>query len=157
MRIVNAVFCTELLAPRRYQTQVEARMVFSKILSDRGHSLTSIGKFLNKNHATVIYYNRNIENLLEQFPHLLRRYSECRESFLTGREPITTLRENQMRPILESLQAKNAVLLKENIEMKNALKKYRKFERIVDLLCNSVRFGDEEVVYNRLNAMLNYK
>ena len=157
MRIVNAVFSTELLNKRRYQSNVEARMVFSKILTERGHSLVSIGKFLNKNHSTIIYYNRHLSDLLEQLPNLFRQYLECRESFSNGREPIVAMREREMKMKLSELKEMSAALSKENIELKIALKKYRRHEKIVDLLCSSVKVGDEVGVYNRINAMLNYR
>ena len=61
--IVEAVFRTDIMSSRRYQSIVEARMVFAKILVDRGHSLSSIGKYINKNHATIIYYNKHLTYL----------------------------------------------------------------------------------------------
>ena len=157
MRIVNAVFGTELLAERRYQSNVEARMVFSKILTERGHSVVSIGRFLNKNHSTIIYYNRNLSNLLEQLPNLFRQYIECKESFSNGREPVVEMREREMKMKLLKLKEMSDTLSKENIELKTALKKYRRHEKIVELLCSSVKVGDESSVYNRINAMLNYR
>lgn len=155
-KIVDSVFSTEIMTPRRYRGTVEARMVFSKILIDRGHTITSIGRYLNRNHATIIYYNRNVSEWLEQYPYLFNKYLECKTSFLENREPIPIFKERDMQSMLMNLQKKVEDLTLEKEGLKGALKKYRKFQRIVDLLHEKVRFGDEEVVYRRIQSMLNH-
>jgi len=155
-RIVDKVFNTDLMNIRRYQSIVEARMVFSKILTDRGHSITALGKYLNKNHSTIIHYNRNVSDWLEQSVSLFNKYMECKDAFLTGREPIKPMtKAAKMADNVEKLTIRVDNLMSEKEYLRISLKKYKRFERIVDLLSERVRFGDEDEVYRRINSMFN--
>jgi hypothetical protein len=155
-RIVDKVFNTDLMNKRRYQSIVEARMVFSKILSDRGHSITTIGKYLNKNHSTIIHYNRNVSDWLEQSVPLFNKYMECKDAFVRGREPIVPMtKQSQMVKRVENLTVMVDNLVSEKEYLRMSLKKYKRFERILDLLSERVRVGDEEEMYRRVNAILN--
>lgn len=153
--IVENVFETEIMKMRRYQTIVEARMVFSKILADRGHSISSIGRYLSKNHATIIYYNRHVADLLEQYPYLFSKYMECKNAFLEGREPIVFLKERDVQMMMNKLRVKVDELIQEKESMRSTMKKYKRFDRIFELLNERAKYIDEDILYNKINAILN--
>lgn len=154
-KIVDTVFSTDIANERRHQPVVEARMVFSKILTDRGHTITSIGRYLNKNHATIIYYNRNIADLLEMYPYLFSKYMECKSSFLENREPVVFFKERKLQGIIHGLMNKVDEVTQERDDLRNILKKYKRFERIIELLHDRNAMLYEDEVYKKINAMLN--
>jgi hypothetical protein len=155
MKIIDLVFDTEILSPHRDQEIVEARMVFSKILIERGHTIVSIGNFLNRNHATIIYYRKQISAWIEQYPNIYSKYKYCKDAFIRNRSPIQISREKNIGEIVIGLRQEVDDLIKQKIELKERLSKYRRMDRIVNLLIERVEEGQEEEVYRKINAMLN--
>jgi hypothetical protein len=153
--IVEAVFRTDIMSSRRYQSIVEARMVFAKILVDRGHSLSSIGKYINKNHATIIYYNKHLTYLLEQYPYLFNKYLQCKNAFLHNREPVIFLKERNVQSMMTKLMEKVDELIREKEELRSTLKSYKRFERIVELLHDKAKHYDDGILYQKINKIFN--
>ena len=61
---------------RKYEF-IEARMIYYKLLRDRGYSLQEIGDTLDKNHATVLH-GINVFNDIKDYDKDLReKYSEA--------------------------------------------------------------------------------
>jgi hypothetical protein len=88
-KIVNDVFLIDLMSSRRERTIVDARKVYSKILRDEGISLESIGKSINKNHATVIHYIKDLHSILSYDKELRDKYIACKNVFIKKRKPIS--------------------------------------------------------------------
>ena len=88
-KIVNDVFLIDLMSNRRERTIVDARKVYSKILRDEGISLESIGKSINKNHATVIHYVKDLHSILSYDKELRDKYVACKNVFIKERKPIS--------------------------------------------------------------------
>ena len=74
---VNTVFGVNILSKCRKRNYVDARMVYAKILRDEKVSYQVIGKSLLKNHASIVYYVRCIDWLLEHDKLLRRKYRHC--------------------------------------------------------------------------------
>ncbi len=79
--IVSHVFQADVFENRRLRPNVNARMVFSKILLDRGVTLTELGRILNKNHATIFHYNKKISFFLEHDFVLRQKYLRCIDEY----------------------------------------------------------------------------
>jgi chromosomal replication initiation ATPase DnaA len=54
--IVSKVFETDIMMKKRTRNNVEARMIYTKILRDELNTFASIGKSINKDHSTMVYY-----------------------------------------------------------------------------------------------------
>ena len=87
IKIVNEVFLVDLTLNNRKRETVDARKVYSKILRDSGYSYEFIGKTINKDHATIIHYIKNIDHLLSYDQALIDKYIVCKNIF-TG-EPVS--------------------------------------------------------------------
>jgi len=74
---VNTVFGVNILSKCRKRNYVDARMVYAKILRDEKISYQVIGKSLLKNHASIVYYVKSIDWLLEHDKLLRRKYRHC--------------------------------------------------------------------------------
>jgi hypothetical protein len=79
--IVNEAFLVDLDIDNRKRETVDARKIYSKILRDSGYSYQAIGKTINKNHATIIHYIKNIEHLLSYDKVLYFKYLACKDVF----------------------------------------------------------------------------
>ena len=53
--IVKSVFNEDVKDKIQRREIVDARMVFSKILRERGYTYASIGRFLKKDHSTIVH------------------------------------------------------------------------------------------------------
>ncbi len=66
----------------RKRNIVERRMVIAHVLRNRvGLTLKQAGNCINKDHATVIHYNKAIENFLVVYPHIKVLYSHAVQSY----------------------------------------------------------------------------
>jgi len=87
-RIVNDVFLVDIEIESRKRDVVDARKVYSKILRDSGYSYELIGKTINKNHATIMHYVKNIEHLISYDQILKNKYVDCKNIFLENKKSI---------------------------------------------------------------------
>ena len=87
-KIVNDVFLVDIDIENRKRDVVDARKVYSKILRDSGYSYESIGKTINKNHATIMHYVKNIEHLMSYDQILRNKYVACKDVFIEKKKSI---------------------------------------------------------------------
>jgi len=71
-----------LKSTNRKRNIVEKRMVIAHVLRNRvGLTLYQVGDCINKDHSTIMYYNKAIENFLVVYPHIKALYSEAVKSY----------------------------------------------------------------------------
>ena len=87
-RIVNDTFLVDIEIESRKRDVVDARKVYSKILRDSGYSYESIGKTINKNHATIMHYVKTIEHLMYYDQILRNKYIACKNVFIKNKKSI---------------------------------------------------------------------
>ena len=81
-QIVNEIFSIDIDSKRRKRSAVDGRKVYAKILRDLGYAYEHIGSTIDKDHATIIHYVNNIENLLEFDSTFKRKYNICSPKWL---------------------------------------------------------------------------
>jgi hypothetical protein len=153
--IVDRVFGEDITIKRRTRNLIDARRVFSKILHDRGYTFSSIGIFLKKDHSTIVHYLGDIDFLLKQEQTLLRKYILCRDTFLKDREILRIIKEKDVVSTIFDLQNENEKLLLERDFVLNLKNKYQRLDKIIDLIDNKVRVGNEDKFEKKLNGLLN--
>jgi hypothetical protein len=87
-RIVNDIFLVDIHSKDRKRGVVDARKVYSKILRDNGYSYELIGETIDKDHATIIHYIKNIEYLLSYDRILADKYVACKNVFIKKKKSI---------------------------------------------------------------------
>ena len=60
--IIKSVFNEDVKDITRRREIVDARIVFSKILRERGYTHSAIGRFLRKDHSTILSYMRSMQS-----------------------------------------------------------------------------------------------
>jgi len=132
--IVDTIFDVNIANTVRKKDYVEARMVFTKILRDRGVTFVTIGKFLDKNHSTVLNYMSNFDNYFND-QSLKKKYVVCREAFF------------QKRPIDK--------LYLEKDKLSSIESKYKRFKNILDVMNERTPYGKENVLEKKIISFLN--
>lgn len=132
--IVNTIFDVDITNTKRKKNNVEARMVFAKILHDRGATLVSIARFLDKNHCSIINYMNNFDVYFSE-QQLKKKYVVCREAFF------------QKRPVDKLYIEKDKLSAIES--------KYKRFKNILDIMNERTPYGKEDVLEKKIISFLN--
>jgi hypothetical protein len=156
-KIIEDEFCVEdLVTTSRTRKNVNARMIYSKILKDRGHTYSSIGKSIRKDHATIIHYVCNAELFIRYEADLRERYIRSRSMFLENREPM--FKNPTQRDLLNKIAALNNQIEIYEIEKQKLVEKQRKLDRlnsIMQLLSDNLPNGHEHNVEIKIRRILN--
>lgn len=121
-QIVSNEFQVDVSSLRRTRVHVDARLVYSYILRNRGLGLSKIGKSINKNHATVLYLLNNAPSYLEQDPDLKTKYDSCLLMFENHHCHVYDLTMPELQKAYVKLQADYDLILEENNQLKEKLK-----------------------------------
>ena len=154
--IVKSVFDEDVKDKIQRREIVDARMVFSKILRERGYTYASIGRFLKKDHSTVINYMRNVYSLLTQVNGLMAKYIVCRDLFLIDKEVLYINKEekdNKLSIISLNNQIEKLILERESVTRMET--KYKRIEDILSIIDKKTPNGKEKFILKKVNLMFN--
>lgn len=154
--IVKSVFNEDVKDKIQRREIVDARMVFSKILRERGYTYASIGRFLKKDHSTIINYMRNVYSLLTQVNGLMAKYIICRDLFLIDKEVLYINKEekdNKLSIISLNNQIEKLILERENVTRMET--KYKRIEDILSIIDKKTPNGKEKFILKKVNLMFN--
>jgi hypothetical protein len=155
-KIVEDVFEVSLMDKKRLMTLVDARMVFSKILRDRGHTFVSIAKFLEKDHTTIMNYMDKVVYLLKQDDRLFENYMICKDSFLENRdELIDEIKDKDLHMKIARVNIQLDKLISERNQVFEMDRKNKRFKYIIELLNKRVPAGREAHIENKIMQLLN--
>jgi hypothetical protein len=154
-QIVEERFNKKIISKGRYRENVDARMVFSKILRERGHTYKSIGQYLYKDHSTIIHYVEQATNIFKTDKKLMDFYIECRNKFLENREPIVLHTDRDL--VREVLSLRNQIddLISQYESIKEIEKKYERLNGIINLINLRTPVGSENLIKRKINEMFN--
>jgi len=155
-KIVEGVFEVSLMDKKRLMILVDARMVFSKILRDRGHTFVSIAKFLKKDHTTIMNYMDKVVYLLKQDDRLFENYMICKDSFLENRdEVIDEIKDKDLHMKIARVNIQLDKLISERNQVFEMDRKNKRFKYIIELLNKRVPAGREAHIENKIMQLLN--
>ncbi|MDA8960237.1 hypothetical protein N9F13_02380 [Akkermansiaceae bacterium] len=80
-RICEKHFHCDLKSKSRKANNVNAKMAFGTLLRKRGYTFDKVGGFINKHHATIIHYQRNIDMYLLTDDIFNERYQRVSDEF----------------------------------------------------------------------------
>ena len=117
----------QLFSKNRKRDLVEKRMVLSYILrKSLGMTYHKIGKVLNKNHASILYSVKNIENFLIVYPHIRELYNIADEVLLEHKEDLIEFYNSPIRTQIEREKKLVEILLDNNNILKSKIKHLKK-------------------------------
>lgn len=158
--IVNRKFGLDINYETRKRDYVNARLVYAKILRERGYTFESIAHSIGKDHATVIYYVKCALNIFKQDRFLEKKYNECRTSFFGDIDPMLnpsseemlTERVQTLTQEVETLTKRNEIL---EFELNEKKKTFRRLNRIINLIEERTHYGKEEIIEKKIREMFN--
>jgi len=118
-KIVNAEMLVNIQCKSRTTRHIDARLIFSYILYERGVTYQRIADHLQKNHATIINAVRNAKNYLKNEPDLYRRYKMCKTIFENNNHPVVEYTYEELLKSYFDLEEKYNKLEDELLEIKN--------------------------------------
>jgi hypothetical protein len=153
--IIEEAFNVKIMAKGRYRETVDARMVFAKILRERGHIFKSIGVYLKKDHSTIVHFVQQAPNIFKTDKKLMDLYLECRNKFIENREPIVLHTDRDL--VREVLSLRNQIddLISQYETIKEIEKKYERLNGIINLIELRTPVGSENLIKKKINEMFN--
>ena len=74
---VTGISKDELTSKARHRPIVEGRYLFAYIIKKKTNlTLNQIGKLLNKDHCSIIFYNKQMDNYIKSDKHLINMYNK---------------------------------------------------------------------------------
>lgn len=159
-KIINHKFGLDINVDTRKRDFVNARLVYAKILRERGYTFEAIARSINKDHATIIYYVRCAMHIFMQDRFLEKKYSECRGLFFGTIDPTASVSNEEMlaervSTLMEQvnkLTAENELL---NYEIDEKVKRFKRINKIINLIEERTHYGKEELVERKVREMFN--
>lgn len=159
-KIINQKFGVDINTNTRKRDFVNARLVYAKILRERGYTFESIARSINRDHATIIYYVRCAMHIFMQDKFLEKKYVECKELLFGSIDPTTIVSNEQVIPEdfsnlmsqINSLTAENDTL---KYEIDERVKRFKRINRIINLIEERTHYGKEELVERKIREMFN--
>jgi hypothetical protein len=125
----------------------------------RGYSLSSIGRMLVKNHATIIHYLKNVEWYMKTDAEFRENFNNVYQDTYLDDKSIHLLDTDALIKEVFSLRKENKSLhllveglKKEQLESK---RERGRFSTIFEMVRQRTREGSEEQVLKKLNHMYN--
>ena len=154
--IVSKVFDTNINIKTRKRNNVEARMIFSKILREDRKTFQYIGNAINKDHATVMYYVNQASVLIKQSIELSDKYLECKNCYIDNLDVVLPqMKYDELKnEVLELKLLINQLTIERN-EIIKVQEKYNRIKKIINLVAERTHVGKEEFIERKINQMFN--
>jgi hypothetical protein len=157
-QIVELVTGVKIIENNRKREVIDARMIYAKILRERGASLVSIGMTINKDHTTIIHYLRTMDSLLITDREVIRKYIKSKELLLLDEQDLNLLNGNdtvselsRLKETLEISEKKVKLLQDENERLNREMERFRGILKIID---EATPIGQEKIVERKIKRML---
>jgi hypothetical protein len=157
-QIVELVTGVKIIENNRKREVIDARMIYAKILRERGASLVSIGMTINKDHTTIIHYLRTMDSLLITDREVIRKYIKSKELLLLDEQDLNLLNGNdtvselsRLKETLEISEKKVKLLQDENEKLNREMERFRGILKIID---EATPMGQEKIVERKIKRML---
>lgn len=149
--IVSEAFKVEIVKKTNKREAVNARKIFSKILSDRGYTRSEIGRYLKKDHSSIVHYMYDVDDMIKYTDGMAEKYVHCKNTF-TNVVTETTDEENKN---IVSLKVRIDELLLDRERLNKKIEKYERIKNIIDMIDCRTPIGKEFLVYKKINFMFN--
>lgn len=149
--IVNEKFNVEITKRTNKRDAVTARKIFSKILIDKGYTRSEVGKYLKKDHSSIVYYMNDVHWLIKYSPEIEEMYLQCKEDFSN----VTGSTKDEERKSVVSLKVRIDELLLEREQLEQKINRYERIKKIIELVDVRTPIGKEYFIYKKINLMYN--
>ena len=153
--IINDEFKVNIMEKTRKREVVRGRMVFTKIMFDKGFGYTEIGRFLRKTHATVMRYLENFPIDYEYNYQFRQAYTKCYDIFYLAVDPLYEYTNIELLMEIYAIRHRLKTLLglrHADIEhLDKAMDADKRMKKIFDIVRENTPYGSEERVAHELS------
>ena len=153
--IISNTTGTDIMNKSRYRNIVDARIVFSKIIRERGYTYSSIGRYLSKDHSTIIHYICECNSLIQTDDKMMETYINCRNKFLEDKDALLTYTDKDAVKEMIILKMDIEKLIDKNNKLKESQNKYNRLSEIINLIDERTPEGQEHAIKKELIRMFN--
>lgn len=129
-----------------------ARVIYVSLIKDKGYSLNQIGAPIGKDHATILYYYAQFEQIFKTDASFRINYKKCYDVF-TNAENDTYYKDAKNEILSLNITLDCIKKEKELLALEN--KRNERLKEMIEILRVRVPHGKEEFVCQKLNVMLN--
>lgn len=153
--IISDTTGINIMDKNRFRQVVDARIVFSKIIRERGYTFSSIARYLSKDHTTIIHYICECNSLIQTNDKIMETYLICRDKFLQDKDALLTYTDKDA--VKEMIVLKNDIenLMLKNSRIKNLEIKYERLNEIINLIDKRTPEGQEHRIRKEIMKMFN--
>lgn len=143
---------------------VDGRMIYARILRDRGYSLKSIGISMGKDHSTVIHYLRSMDKLMSVDESINSKHLSCLSIFQSmsadeSIDDLSEMTEARLKSELIALRSQYNSLFLENQKLTSKFDELKKEQEtygvVFDIIKSRMRGKDKDLIVRKLHQMFN--
>lgn len=149
--IIKDVMGAEIVKRSNKREAVNGRKLFSKILSDRGYTRSEIGRYLKKDHSTIVHYMYDVDAMIKYTDGMADRYLTCKNYFNNS---VTETTDEENKTII-GLKLRIDELLLDREKLKGKLDINYRLKEIVDVLDYYTPKGKEAFILRKIRLMFN--
>ncbi len=154
--IVDGVFGVDITETNRQRRYVNARMVFSKIARQHFYVFHDIGRFLGRDHATIIHYMRVFDSYCLTDKNLRDNYISCLNCFSDESFDVSHIKTtDQLKKEIISLKRQNNLLSSELVLCKAEKLQDERVSEIISIIKERTRLGAEDLILRKLKIFYN--
>ena len=149
---VETITNCDVVIRTRQKDFVQARSIFYRFARDNKQTLQAIGKFLERDHATVMHSLKNFEHEVKFDPDFRSKYNAVKD--IIGNLDVKEC-ENATETLLEAYELRNANLIEENAQLRDNIARLMTQDTIDKLLVGIPEDRIQYFIDNQLKSFVN--
>jgi len=151
-KAVETVTNCDVVERTRQREYVQARSIFYRFARDNKQTLQAIGKFLERDHATVMHSLKKFEQDVEYDSAFRANYNAVKD--ILGNLDVKGC-EDATETLLEAYEMRNTYLIKQNTELRAKLSRLTSDDTINELLEGIPEDKIQYFIDNQLRSFVN--
>ena len=151
-KAVETVTNCDVVERTRQREYVQARSIFYRFARDNKQTLQAIGKFLKRDHATVMHSLKKFEQDVEYDSVFRANYNAVKD--ILGNLDVKGC-EDATETLLEAYEMRNTYLIEQNAELRAKLSRLTSDDTINELLTGLPESRIQYFIDNQLKSFVN--
>tara|TARA_R110000823_G_scaffold41896_1_gene109977 strand:- start:207 stop:848 length:642 start_codon:yes stop_codon:yes gene_type:complete len=151
-KAVETITSCDVVERTRQREYVQARSIFYRFARDNKQTLQAIGKFLKRDHATVMHSLKKFEQDVEYDSVFRANYNAVKD--ILGNLDVKGC-EDATETLLEAYEMRNTYLIEQNAELRAKLSRLTSDDTINELLTGLPESRIQYFIDNQLKSFVN--
>ena len=151
-KAVETITNCDVVERTRQREYVQARSIFYRFARDNKQTLQAIGKFLKRDHATVMHSLKKFEQDVEYDSVFRANYNAVKD--ILGNLDVKGC-EDATETLLEAYEMRNTYLIEQNTELRAKLSRLTSDDTINELLTGLPESRIQYFISNQLKSFVN--